>query len=273
MLQTSLIPSVVFLVAGSCSAHAQWLTYGSDKMPKLPDGKPDLNAPAPRTPDGKPDLSGVWEMPRNAANRQMPAVVAKTGEIPLATFRNAGAGFKEGLPFQPWAKDLVQKRQAENNKDNPDALCLPIGLLQFHTHGQPRKIIQTPDLITIIYEANNGLRQIFLDGRPLPGPDAQPWWFGYSVGKWDGDTLVVTTTGMRDGGYLDIIGSPSTDAARFIEKFRRLNYGNMEIEVTLDDPKAYTRPWTVKVNHRLMPGAELIEFVCGENDDSRYHIK
>ncbi len=163
-------------------------------------------------------------MPRNAANRQMAAVVAKAGEIPLATFRNAGAGFKEGLPFQPWAKDLVQKRQAENNKNNPDALCLPIGLLQFHTHGQPRKIIQTADLITIIYEANNGLRQIFLDGRPLPGPDAQPWWSGYSVGKWDGDTLVVTTTDVPTGLAATWISSgvrPQT-AARFIRKFRRV---------------------------------------------------
>ena len=112
MLKTSLIPSVVFLVAGSYPAHAQWPTYASDKVPKLPDGKPDLSGPAPRTSDGKPDLSGVWEMPRNTANRQMPAVVAKPGEIPLATFRSAGAGFKDGLPFQPWASDLVKKRQA-----------------------------------------------------------------------------------------------------------------------------------------------------------------
>jgi hypothetical protein len=270
---TRLIHFLAFLAALPGLVQAQWPTNASAAIPKLADGKPDLTAPAPRTADGKPDLSGLWEMPRDAANRQIPAVKAGPGEIPRATFRDAGAGFKDGLPFQPWAKDLVKKRQAENDKNNPDALCLPMGLLQFHTHGQPRKIIKTAGVITIIYEDNEGLRQIFTDGRPLPGPDAEPWWYGYSVGKWDGDTLVVTTTGLRGDGWLDIIGSPTTEAAKFIEKFRRVNFGNMEIEVTVDDPKAYTQPWTVRVNHRLMPGAELIEFVCAENDDSRYHIK
>jgi hypothetical protein len=123
-----------------------------------------------------------------------------------------------------------------------------------------------------VYEANNGLRQIFMDGRALPGPGAQPWWYGYSTGKWDGDTLVVETAGLRDGGWLDIIGSPQTGAAKVIERFRRVNYGTMDIEVTVDDPKAYTKPWTVKFTQRIMPDAELIEFICSENDTSPPHM-
>jgi hypothetical protein len=251
----------VLCVAGALLG--QWPSYSPEQR--------DLSGPAPKMADGTPDLSGVWEMPRGADGKQLPAAAAAEGAIPLATFRNAGAGFKDGLPFQPWAKELLARRQAQNSKDNPDALCLPMGLMQFHTHGQPRKIVQTKDVIVILYEANGGVRQIFLDGRPLP-VDAQPWWYGYSTGKWEGDTLVVETTGLRDDGWLDIIGSPLTDSAKLIERFRRVSYGRMEIEITVDDPKAYTKPWSVRVNHRLMPAAELIEFVCNENDRSRPHM-
>ena len=154
-----------------------------------------------------------------------------------------------------------------------DAHCLPMGLMQFHNHGQPRKIVQTPGLIVIIYEANYGLRQIFLDGRKLPASDAQPFWYGYSVGKWEGDTLVVETTGFRDGGWLDIIGNPLTDAARMTERFRRPNFGTLEIDITIDDPKAYTKPWTVRVNQRVMLDGELIEFICLENQQFESYLK
>ena len=195
-----------------------------------------------------------------------------SAESGLATFRDAGAGFKDGLPFTPWARDLQKQRASQNSKLNPDALCLPMGFMQFHTHGQPRKIVQTPGLTAIISEVNNGIRQIFTDGRKLPSADAQPWWFGYSVGRWEGDTLVVETTGLRDDGWLDIIGSPFTDGAKITERFRRPNYGSLEIDVTVEDPKAYTKPWTVRINHRLAPGGELIEFICGENDTSPAHM-
>jgi hypothetical protein len=161
---------------------------------------------------------------------------------------------------------------ADNGKDNPDAHCLPMGLMQLHNHPQPRKIIQTPGVIVILYEGNAGIRQIFTDGRPLPDNDPQPWWYGYSTGKWDGDTLVVETSGFRDGGWLDINGSPLTDAARWTERFRRVSYGNLRIDVTVDDPKAYTRPWTVTVDQRIMLDAELIEFVCLENERSTQHF-
>src|SRR3989442_993443 len=133
-------------------------------------------------------------------------------------------------------------------------------------------MIQTPGVIVILYEGNAGVRQIFTDGRPLPNDDPQPWWYGYSVGRWDGDTLVSETTGFRDEGWLDVNGSPFTDAAKVTERFRRVNFGQLEIEITVDDPKAYTRPWTVKVTQHIMLDSELIEFICLENEQSSKHF-
>jgi hypothetical protein len=191
--------------------------------------------------------------------------------IPIATFGNAGQGIQGDLPFQPWAADLLKQRRADNSKDNPDAHCLPMGFLQFHNHPEPRKMIQTPNLLMIVYEANSGLRQIYMDGRKLPKKeDVDPWYYGYSVGHWEGDTLVVETTGFMDGQWLDVRGSPMTDAAKVTEKFKRPNYGSLEIEITVDDPKAYTKPWTVKVNQRIMPNTELIEFICQDRDATHY---
>jgi hypothetical protein len=143
--------------------------------------------------------------------------------------------------------------------------------MQFHTQGAPRKIIQTPDLLVILYEASMGIRQIFTDGRAVPTDDPQPWWYGYSVGHWEGDTLVVVTRGLRDGGWLDVFGTPLTDAATLTERFRRLTYGRLEIDVTVDDPKAYTKPFTVRVSHQLTVDQELIEFICNENEKSSQH--
>jgi hypothetical protein len=173
---------------------------------------------------------------------------------------------KEGLPLRPWAAELRKQRIAVESKDNPDAACLPLGHMQLHTHSQPRKMVQTRDLIVIVYEANANVRQIFLDGRPAPPNDPQPWWYGYSTGWWEGDTLVVETTHFRDGGWLDVDGAPLTSEGKLVERFRRPNFGRLEIDVTIDDPKAYTRPWTVRVNQRLLVDTELIEFVCLENE-------
>jgi len=265
------IAAVTLTVALAAPVLGQWPKPPED-TPKAADGKPNLGAPAPRTPDGKPDLSGVWELVRppggergRGGTQPAPPPPPSDGP-PLSTFANIGANFKDGLPLQPWAADLLKRRHEENSKDNPDAHCLPMGLMQFHMHPQPRKIIQTPKEVVIIYEANFGLRQIYLDGRSLPGKDAEPWWFGYSVGHWDGDTLVVETTGYRDDVWLDIWGTPMTSAARTIERFRRVNYGSMQIDVTIDDPKAFTKPFTVRVNHRLAPDEELIEFICQDRD-------
>ena len=268
---------------------AQWPAFAPLNVPKGADGKPDLTAPPPRTADGKPDLSGVWVNPGfGAAGRGLRGVPGQPAQAgrgapgqpvqagrgaapaspdapPSGNFGNIGAGFKDGLPFQPWAADLRKQRTSGNSKDNPDAQCLPMGFMQFHTHPQPRKIIQTPAVTMIIYEANYGLRWIFTDGRPLPARDAEPFWYGYSVGKWEGDTLVVESRGFKDGGWLDIQGSPYTDQLKLTERFRRLNYGTLQIDITVDDPKTYTQPWTVRVSQRLTPDQELIEFICNEN--------
>jgi hypothetical protein len=147
-----------------------------------------------------------------------------------------------------------------------------MGNMQFNTHPQPRKIVQTPGLIVILYEGNAGIRQIFLDGRPLPNNDPDPWWYGYSTGKWDGDTLVVETVGFKPDGWLDINGSPLTEAAKMTERFRRLDYGSLEIAITVDDPKAYTKPWTVTVRQSIVLDTEMIEFICAENERDVRHM-
>ena len=204
---------VFCLVGFSSSLSAQWSSHPTNGVPRLGDGKADFNAPAPRTADGKPDLSGIWNYAGVLGFRGGPPP-SPPGTPPEATFWNIEAGIKEGLPFQPWAAELRKQRMAANSKDNPDAACLPLGHMQLHTHSQPRKIVQTEDVIVILYEANAGLRQIFLDGRPAPTDDPQPWWYGYSRGWWEGDTLVVETTNFRDGGWLDVNGAPLTSAGK-----------------------------------------------------------
>jgi len=204
-----------------------------------------------------------------------PAPPAGFGATPPAgprPFQNLPSMLPDGLAFQPWAAELRAQRLAEKSKDHPDVHCLPLHPVQLHSHPQPRKIVQRPEVITLIYEANNGLRQIFLDGRTLPTRDAEPWWFGYSIGHWDGDTLVVETTGFKDMAWLDEEGTPVTTSGKVIERFRRLNYGTLEIEIIVDDPQTFTKPWTVKLNQRLMPDTDLIEFVCLENNRSLTHL-
>ena len=254
---------------------AQWPAYPSGRLPRGADGKVDLSAPAPRTADGHPDFSGIWNYAGVLGFRGGPPPPPPRTP-PQATFWNIEAGIKEGLPFRPWAAELRKQRMDANSKDNPDAACLPIGYMQSHTHSQPRKMIQLPDLIVILYEANAGVRQIFLDGRPAPPADAEPWWFGYSRGRWeDNDTVVVETTnflGDERSGWLDVNGSPYTDALKLTERFRRPTFGTLQIDVTIDDPKAYTRPFTVRVNQRLLVDQEMIEFICNENERSTNHI-
>ena len=246
----------------------------------MADGKPNLSAPAPTTAEGKPDLTGIWQNDITvggtvaAGSRAHPP---RTNEDLVALARrspfwNIGASFPDGLPFTPWGAKLHRERMANDDKDNPDAHCLPMGIMQFHNHSEPRKMIQTPQEVVIIYEANSGLRQIFTDGRPLP-KDAEPWWYGYSIGHWEGDTLVVQSAGFRDMGWLDVEGSPLTDAAHVTERFRRPDFGHLQIDVTIDDPKAYTKPWTVTVRQHIMVDTELIEFVCQENEKDAAHLR
>jgi hypothetical protein len=254
------------IALGTLPVGAQWPRHPDPTVPRTADGQVNFDAPTPRSADGRPDLSGVWlnEWFYGGQVRKPPQ--SPPGEPPASTFADIGANMPGGLPFQPWAKELMLRRKEQNSKDNPDAHCLPMGIMQFHEHPQPRKMLQTPGLLLILYEGNEGIRQIFTDGRPLPKNDPQPWWYGYSTGRWEGDTLVVQSAAFRDDGWLDIYGSPLTSAATITERFRRLNYGTMKIDVTIDDPKAYTRPFTVRVNQRIMPEGELIEFICNENN-------
>jgi hypothetical protein len=166
----------------------------------------------------------------------------------------------------PWAAKLKAERHAANSKDHPDAHCLPLHPIQLHLHPQPRKLIQTPGLLLMLYEANDGQRQIFMDGRPLPTGDVNPFWYGYSVGRWEGDTLVIESLGYKDQSWIDEWGTPATESLRVTERIRRPDYGTLEIQVTATDPKAFTQPFTFTVVQRLMPETELIEFVCGENN-------
>jgi hypothetical protein len=254
-----------------------------------------MDAPTPRTADGKPDISGNWvrfrgeggggggarggrgaqpAQPAAPATPAPPAPPADPNSPPVATFFELGANMPGGLPYTAWGLALRNERNAANSKDNPDALCLPMGITQFHMHGQPRKIMQSPNVIAIMYEANYGLRYIYTDGRTLPPQgEVQPFWYGYSVGRWEGDTLVVETNNLRDDGWLDVRGAPLTDQARVVERIRRPNYGKLEIDITIEDPKAYTKPFTVRVNHQISPDDEIIEFICNENQQFRRLIK
>jgi len=259
----------------SVTLGAQWPSFVRRDVPRTSEGKPNLDAPPPRLANGHVDFSGTWESrvpPSGRLGGPMVPNLAPT-DPPLAAFVNIGQNMKDGLPFTPWAAELRKQRMAANSKDNPDANCLPIGFMQLHTHSQPRKVVQTVDDLVIMYESNYGLRNIFTDGRPLPTGDPQPWWYGYSVGTYEGDALVVQTIGLRDEGWLDVNGAPFTAGAKIAERFRRPTFGRMEIDVTVDDAKAYTRPWTVRINWRLGVDAELIEFVCNENNLDVKHMK
>jgi hypothetical protein len=271
-------PLVAILTVGllaSVPAAAQWPPYPTPNVPRLPDGSPDLDGPVPRTADDKPDLTGIWSFHRRGRSGEQGRPVGEPaqpepGDPPFVNFWDIGYGFDDGLPYRPWAAALREERMANNGIDNPDSYCLPLGHMQFHTHPQPRKIIQTPDVIVILYEASAGVRQIFTDGRALPDNDPLPWWYGYSVGTWEGDTLVVETSHLRDNGWLDFNGSPHSDQVRITERFTRVSFGHIEIDVTIDDPVAYTEPFTVRVEHDIMLDTNLIEWVCEDEQSTQY---
>ena len=245
------------LVCSCVSLSAQWLHYPSPGIPRTRDGKPNLSALAPRTADGKPDLSGIWNIEDAPGQTQ---------------FLDIAPSVPGGLPYRPGVAESAKTRSAPPKTGEPITRCLPIGIVERHTWiGGLKKIVQLPGLVLILNEYNASFRQILTDGRPLPSID-QPSWDGYSVGKWEGDTLVVQTTGFRDGIWLDTEANPLTDSAKVTERFRRVNFGHMEIQLTVDDPKAYTKPFTFKVNQVLVPDTELIEFICLENEKDVQHM-
>jgi hypothetical protein len=233
-------------------------------------------APVPRTADGKPDFSGLWEAPRRGGrpreqDTERAAQEVIGSDIAVGGFGDLGRSVKGGLPFSPWGAELLKARHTNEDKDDPDGYCQPLGLVRMLQIEGPRKIVQTAGLLVMLFERDNSFRQIFTDGRAMP-VDPQPAYNGYSSGKWEGDTLVVRTAGFKDGMWLDNVGSPFTAAARVTERFRRPSFGNLEIEVTVDDPKAYTKPWTYKVNQVIAADTEIMEFFCTENNRDPVHL-
>lgn len=247
---------------------AQWGHLPTKGVPKKPDGKPNLTAPTPRTADGKPDLSGMWEMKKD---RPCPPEGCADAQI-VYQFLDMGYGLPGGLPYQKWAADLVKARKDQNGKDDPAGHCLPIGAVRLHTTPFPKKIIQIPGLLVILNARETAYRQIFTDGRALPTEVELASNNGFSSGKWQGDTLVVETIGFPDGMWLDRYGSPMTSEGKLTEKFHRVNYGTLEIEVTVNDPKAYTKPWTAKLTQSLVLNDELVDYICMENEKDQVNL-
>jgi hypothetical protein len=245
----------LIIVAMLAPADGQWLHYPAPGIPRTPDGKPDLTAAAPTIADGKPDLSGLWK--------------ANSGKY----LQNLAADLRPGeAPFQPWAATLYKERQENLGRDRPSARCLPHGVPdEMAVAGYPFKILQTPGLILILYEEFTHYRQIFTDGRPLPS-DPNPALVGYSVGHWEGGALVVDTTGFSDVSWLDDPGHPHTEALHVIERFHRADFGHLEIQVTIDDPKAYTKPWTANESFTFLPDTELLENICENEKDARHLV-
>jgi len=244
--------SILYGLASIAIASGQWLNYPTPGIPRLPDGKPNLAAPVPKAADGTPDLSGVWR-------------------IALGVGLNITNDLAPG-DVLPWAEALTKQRQENLGSDDPSSVhCLPFG--PRFNFGSPQgllKIVQSPTLIVILSE-NLTYRQVFLDGRDLP-VDPNPDFMGYSVGDWEGDTLVVTTAGYNDRTWLDGGGHPHTESLRTTERFHRKDFGHLEITEKFDDPKAYARPWTVKVTGDLMPDSDLLEYVCNENNKDILHL-
>ncbi len=245
------------------AVSAQWVNYPTPGTPRAPDGKPNLAASAPKTRDGKPDLAGIWMRVEGAnAPRSNPAGFPGR----LSWYMPKGVE----IPLQPWAEALFNQRAANFGGGRPSQRCLPHGIPDAMLYGGPLKIVQTPGLTMFLYETFNHYRQIFTDGRPFPR-DPEPAWFGYSVAKWDGGAFVVDSQGFNDQTWLDDTGLPHTDAMHTTERFRRRDFGHLDLQLTVDDPKAYTKPWSVNIGFDLLPDTELIEMIC-ENEKDTAHI-
>jgi hypothetical protein len=249
------------LACAAGGAKGQWFNYPAPGIPRSADGKPDLSAPAPKMYDGKPDLSGVW-----------------AGDPDF--FRDLAKDLKpDEVQMLPGAAQLQKERETNDHKDDPLAHCMPPGVPRIDTSNNgaalhPFKIVETPMLVVLLYEtsANSIYRQVYLDGRPLPR-DPQPTWLGYSIGHWEGNSLVVETAGFNGRAWLDTFkGHPQTEAGRVTERFTRRDFGHMDLEVTIDDPKAYVKPWSAKMPYTLLPDMDLFETVC-ENEKDRAHEK
>jgi hypothetical protein len=268
---------VILVLLMGVVGQAQWLNYRDPGAPRTRDGKPNLTAPAPRAANGKPDLSGVWQgegAPISELMKMLPEGTNGLGEDPPPlSFFNILAGYKpEESPLRPELRAEYEKRAAVALTTPPPALCAPPVVPLVDSLPAPFKIVQTPKLTLMLYESDTVFRQIFTDGRKHPD-DPQPSWLGYSVGKWQGDSLVVETVGLIPFGPLDIFGHPHSEAMRITEQFHRRDFGHMDVQVTIDDPKTYTKPFTYKIGMNLLPDTDLIENFCVEHEKDAAHMK
>ena len=267
--------AIAFVLLGtlltSTRLAAQWTSYPAAGVPRKADGKMDLSAATPRTADGKPDFSGIWTS--DEVDPRRPGVPPNPRDATTSRrMVNLGVELPGGLPYQPWLVPIVKQRTANMAKDDPHIKCFPDNFLR--AYGMPHllKFVQTPNLLVMLNEWNAGYRQVFMDGRPLP-QDPNPSLQGYSSAKWSGDSLVIDTAGFQNDTWIDWNGSVLTEEAKVREQIRRPDFGHVEIQVTVDDPKAYTKPWTVMIKERLIVEAELIDEICLENERSLQHMK
>ncbi len=255
--------TVLFAFLLSVPVSAQYFDQPDPRIPRTKDGKPDLAAKAPRTPDGKPDLSGVWI---RRAGESTPAGSVGLG-FSLSWFMPKGAE----IPLRPAAAAIFKERAARDGGGRPSERCLPHGIPGAMIPPAPFKFVQTPGLTLILYEDWVDFRQIFTDGRKHP-KSMNPAWYGYSIGKWAGDTFEVETVGFNEESWLDGLGLPHSDELRVTERFQRLTAGHLQLEGTIDDPKMYTKPWTFKIDFNAIPDADLIEYVCENEKDSAHQV-
>jgi hypothetical protein len=267
----------------STAAHAQWLNYPTPGTPRTHDGKPNLGAPAPRAADGKPDLSGVWHVePTSLAEwRRLYAglidtvITLSVPGMELDTVSKYAANIlldikPEQASMRPEAAAIFRQRVLGGNP--LVGKCLPAGIPLNGLVSEPNKIVQSPRLIVILYETDGTHRQIYTDGRALPAEIAQPAWLGYSVGKWDRDTLVVETAGFNDKTALDALGHPHSEALKIVERYHRRDFGHLDVEMTFDDPQMYTKPFTIKFTEDLLADSDIFEYFCDENEKDRAHV-
>jgi len=255
---------IFFLGSGPAIGLSQWLGYPTPGIPRTAGGAPNLRAPAPRTREGKPDLSGIWfaNVPAKDYCKEKDCVQ----EERMAREQiNLGIKMQGGLPYTEWSKREMVKRQANGGRDDPHTYCKPPNYPRAWTLPQHTKIIQTPQEIVLLHEFNAAYREVYLDGRPLP-VDPNPTWNGYSTAHWEGDTLVIDTNGIRDDMWLDIQGSPITESARVTERLKRVSLGLMQVEIAVNDPKAYTRPWSVTIEMALQVDTQMLEEICMDNE-------
>jgi len=254
----------VALGASPAVVLAQWLDYRTPGIPRTESGAPDLKAPAPRTRDGKPDFSGMWfaNVPAKDYCKEKDCIQ----EERMAREQiNLGIKLEGGLPYTDWSKEQMTKRRAHGGRDDPHTYCMPPNFPRAWTLPQYIKVIQTPTEMVLLHEFNAAYREIFIDGRALP-ENPNPTWNGYSSAHWEGDTLVIETNGIRDDMWLDIQGSPVTESARVTERLKRVNFGIMQVEIAVNDPKAYTRPWSVTVEMAVQADTTMLEEICLDDE-------